>query len=652
MASNSQFQSSANRAHVSDSPFTDLPDELVQAVLAALPLADLVAMDSTCKRVNELTRSLLEYRRHCFEHFKYWRPEHRFHQRLVDTQASTNWRKLLIQRKTADQRMHQEFESILTSQVGRASKANMIVSFGYDAKDFLLQQLDAPHDAADYLARTWWAQTLLSQVERHTALRQWSTSRFGSLERALACLDLCVVPRPPETLDELDQHFDRIASGFTHYLDSDEASAGHKTSRQRVLLLVTYLRNNNLLGLAPNMGSEGYHRLQNTLISIALCEEHHSSLPLVSAAIFCAVARRLGFDASPVNYPAHIYVVVSAGKDATIDLNGDRIAHNLHRDDLSQKDLFMYLDPFTDDREVSYEHLHTNLLALHIPQATRKMVLSPEKDNFAMLLRMTNNLGNATEMTQMFSVSLLERPDYVSGFIPPSALDQNGHMRSVHVGHKSTMTHTINLMRILFDPQVTGMAREIIRAAHAMLAEHYLSLQAVRECLVPVLREGTRERELFETMLESFVIDDAKPPTPKRRADITGISKDTRQHPVYRVGTYFQHRNHGYQGVIIGWDVRCENSEAWMAMMQVDQLPRGRLQPFYNVIDWEGGSRYVAEENIVCLGRWQSQSRARSSGAPVVPYRNVMQRAGEWFKRWDEAAERFVSNITEEYPEG
>ena len=86
--------------------------------------------------------------------------------------------------------------------------------------------------------------------------------------------------------------------------------------------------------------------------------------------------------------------------------------------------------------------------------------------------------------------------------------------------------------------------------------------------------------------------------------------------------------------------------------MKVDSLPRGRTQPFYSVIDKEGGSRYVAEENILCMGRWQNEIRdRRKSSAILVPEKNILRRAGEWMRRWDPKAERFVNNLKQEYPD-
>jgi F-box protein 21 len=48
--------------------------------------------------------------------------------------------------------------------------------------------------------------------------------------------------------------------------------------------------------------------------------------------------------------------------------------------------------------------------------------------------------------------------------------------------------------------------------------------------------------------------------------------------------------------------------------------------------------RYVAEENI------QIESTSEPSAA-------MLKMAGRWFKRWDKDANRFVSNMWEEYPD-
>jgi F-box protein 21 len=53
---------------------------------------------------------------------------------------------------------------------------------------------------------------------------------------------------------------------------------------------------------------------------------------------------------------------------------------------------------------------------------------------------------------------------------------------------------------------------------------------------------------------------------------------------VFGIGMHFQHKRYGYEGIITGWDIKCEADPRWMHQMRVDDLPRGREQPFYNIV--------------------------------------------------------------------
>lgn len=51
----------------------------------------------------------------------------------------------------------------------------------------------------------------------------------------------------------------------------------------------------------------------------------------------------------------------------------------------------------------------------------------------------------------------------------------------------------------------------------------------------------------------------------------------------YRLGQKVKHRALGYRGVICGMDPFCSESEEWADAAGVEDLPRGRNQPFYQV---------------------------------------------------------------------
>jgi len=67
----------------------------------------------------------------------------------------------------------------------------------------------------------------------------------------------------------------------------------------------------------------------------------------------------------------------------------------------------------------------------------------------------------------------------------------------------------------------------------------------------------------------------------------------------FATGMCMQHKRFSYTGIITGWDSHCHQTEEWIDQMQVDELTRGRNQPFYHVSSLTGIVYYVAEENIV-----------------------------------------------------
>jgi len=68
----------------------------------------------------------------------------------------------------------------------------------------------------------------------------------------------------------------------------------------------------------------------------------------------------------------------------------------------------------------------------------------------------------------------------------------------------------------------------------------------------------------------------------------------------YDLGQCMTHRKHvGMRGVIVGWDRECRESDEWCAANGIDALPKGRAQPFYQVLVHEhDATAYVAHEMV------------------------------------------------------
>ncbi|THC87851.1 hypothetical protein EYZ11_012705 [Aspergillus tanneri] len=62
------------------------------------------------------------------------------------------------------------------------------------------------------------------------------------------------------------------------------------------MAIASCLRGDNLMGIGA--GRE-YHSLEHNFLGVALNDSEHNSLPLISAAIYCYVAQRLGLNARP-----------------------------------------------------------------------------------------------------------------------------------------------------------------------------------------------------------------------------------------------------------------------------------------------------------------------------------------------------------------
>ncbi|XP_037495303.1 clp protease adapter protein ClpF, chloroplastic isoform X2 [Jatropha curcas] len=76
----------------------------------------------------------------------------------------------------------------------------------------------------------------------------------------------------------------------------------------------------------------------------------------------------------------------------------------------------------------------------------------------------------------------------------------------------------------------------------------------------------------------------------------------------FRLGQKVTHKIFGYRAVVCGMDPVCCESSSWMETAQIEKLPRGSNQPFYQVlVDVHADPNllvaYVAEDNLVAPER-------------------------------------------------
>jgi F-box protein 21 len=133
----------------------EFSDELLLDIFSHVPPEDnLRSIQLVCKRFAKVADDQTIWRRHCCTSFQYWRREHRFHEKIEKKAAlDYDWKRLWLLRKRINAHIEATFNIVLRTKVGRLRGIRHICCYGYDAKDFLLEQSRTADDVEDVLAR-------------------------------------------------------------------------------------------------------------------------------------------------------------------------------------------------------------------------------------------------------------------------------------------------------------------------------------------------------------------------------------------------------------------------------------------------------------------------------------------------------------------
>lgn len=93
--------------------------------------------------------------------------------------------------------------------------------------------------------------------------------------------------------------------------------------------------------------NSNYRSLRNCLLGQALRDPDHETIPITSAAIYCAIARRLGITADPWFSPGHVVVCVRLSPGQSLDNAVEQ----------GEEATSMYLDPWGRDDEIPNEQV-------------------------------------------------------------------------------------------------------------------------------------------------------------------------------------------------------------------------------------------------------------------------------------------------------
>lgn len=373
-----------------------------------------------------------------------------------------------------------------------------------------------------------------------------------------------------------------------HQFTASHPDHNNLTPREKALELASWLRANRLTGIEP--GRE-YHCLEHNFLGIALDSSEHNSLPLISAAIYCYVAKQLGLDARPCGFPFHVHVIIYP--QSGFDMDGNHTPG-------VEPGLPMYLDPFRGARETPVSDLREQLIFFGAPERERNVFLGESRPR-EVVLRCGRNIENSI----------------YSGSVDDVSAKYAASWSTMLLSADSRPIDLVPQLSILMELFATDFPSDIF------LVEQYIA----------PLFDGLLEHEHILERLHVMRAVDEIPKQIHRRAEET-------RNVQYKVGQVFKHRRYNYRAIITGWDSECKTGEQWMRRMGIDRLQAGRHQSFYHVLVEDRSVRYVAEENIQLI---LPEFEDLPSGLTSI--------AGKHFKRWDSTERVFVSNMRDEYPD-
>ncbi|KAI1264573.1 hypothetical protein F5Y18DRAFT_74362 [Xylariaceae sp. FL1019] len=634
------------------SSFDSLPDELIQQILHSLsPEECLTTVAYLSRRFNAIAQEPLLWRYYCRVSFRYWQADHCFHDKLNGALRDVNWKNLYLLRLKRNAQIATLIDDIVASRVSRLDKTERICAFGYDAKDYLLTQCRVDDSADDVLARRYYSCSVLDSIHRSLAIEEWakyqnhaasylggsvtSSERLNCgmrLERALGAFDMFMLHDNEGDLDEICELLDDIASRFR------DANPGldQASTRAKAIALAEWLHANNMTGL-NDPSEETYRYLRNCLIGRALRDDQHPSLPIISAAIFAALASRVGFEAYPSALPNHVHAIVLSSPG--ISLDGIAIPPDQEQQE------FMFLDPYGSSQEVPLDNVHNLLHRLGI-YVGHDDLLTPTSTDLIVMRTAQNIRASFTSFRTSY------RP--LSQLIPMIELNRGDWARNLQPALYSMIWASIMMVPVLPDNEDVRWdwqqdVRDLLTYFYEYFPEDSWLIEKYVCPMYDAFAAPSRRQTNFELpskrvrdQIKGIRHVDASTRAPRRRSDVPyGVEVK------FRVGQVVKHKRYDYYALILGWSTDgaggITNWEQDMAMRDGGR----QTDTYYRCMVGTDGSDHhiIAESSIDAV--------ELRGGPDVLPseIRDLIPMAGKFFKRWDAENGMFVSNLKELFPE-
>uniref|UniRef100_A0A3B3TLJ9 F-box protein 21 n=1 Tax=Poecilia latipinna TaxID=48699 RepID=A0A3B3TLJ9_9TELE len=528
---------------------TDLPTELLEHILCfpVLKHVDVCNVSCCCKRLHDV----------CHGRGKVWEHQYKIRwprlQRFYRQNESCDWLREYITRHRVGIQIRRTVESIskrfFTEVVNSFAEIESLGMPEHFCEDELLFILNS--DKRKSLTLKYYAKKILYFLRQQNILRSLKTFLGQPAEQQLALEGAVLVdqycnPLADVTLESISQQMDDVAEKAKKMLriknpshpslrvtNSDVMTEDFELQRQ-----VLWALNAVLYEQLQYKGNEcDYYNPLNSYIHQVLLRR--TGIPISLSVLYMTLARKLGVQLEPVNFPNHFLLRWCQRPRGSEDIYD-----------------FVYIDAFGKGKQLTAKECE--YLIGHQVTADYYSAISTTE----VLLRMVGNLlnigkrGEGNEksyqlLRDSLDLYLTINPDNVQylllqarlyfhlGIWPEKVLDILQHIQAL-------------------DPSQHG--------AVGYLVQH--TLEHIQHKKHPIT------------------------PEVKRRSAPEHLEVQ------YSVGLIMKHKRSGYNCVIYGWDPKCTMSQEWINTMRVHQLSSGANQPFYNVLVQDGTCRYAAQENL------------------------------------------------------
>lgn len=308
------------------------------------------------------------------------------------------------------------------------------------------------------------------------------------------------------------------------------------------------MRASNLTGLENQQLD--YRNLRNCFIGQALRDPKHESIPIISSAIYCCIAERVGIQAECFLAPICVHVVVTAPHGYDLDLNRSNDEHQ------------MYLDPFATDGEVpvdSLEHLVSH----------GDMTIADLRNSgtvFAITTRTAHNI----------------EASHAAGSRRPDTLSTSKLLHGHPAINRQLALYATRWALLILQVPFTHMWKE----RRSQLLRHILRDWPEDEWIMSkyVMTQGQRTgTDEAMTQMEMYVMNQVQ--SPDQSGMVHNEFTDDRVAP-FRLGQIFVHKRYQWLGAIVGfyevppasWGIFDAASEGISATQSTDEGKRFYLK--------------------------------------------------------------------------